>query len=58
MLYKSPYSVTGTNSGLLVQELSRLLPYPSTEGVPPTQPCEKQIGTRAARAIVNRQLKP
>jgi two-component system cell cycle response regulator DivK len=46
------------NSGLLVHELSRLLAHPNTESVAPTQPLEKQIGTRAARAIVNRQPKP
>jgi CheY-like chemotaxis protein len=46
------------NSGLLVQELSRLLAHPNTESVPHTQPWEKQIGTRAARATVNRQPKP
>jgi len=46
------------NSGLLVQELSRLLAHPNTESVPPTQPCEKQIGAVAARSTASRQPKP
>jgi two-component system, cell cycle response regulator DivK len=45
------------NAGSLVQELGRLLALPNTQSVPPTQSCEKQTGTRAARAIVNRQPK-
>jgi hypothetical protein len=38
-----------SNSGLLVQELSRLLAHPNTESVPPTQPCEQLIGAGGGR---------
>jgi two-component system cell cycle response regulator DivK len=46
------------NSGSLVQELGRLLANPNTPSVPLAQPCEKEIGTRVARAIADRQPKP
>jgi CheY-like chemotaxis protein len=38
------------SSGSLIQELGRLLAHPNTHRVPLTEPCEKQIGKRAARA--------
>jgi len=38
------------NSSSLVQELDRLLAPPNTQAVPPTQPCEKQLGAQARGA--------
>ena len=43
------------NSGSLFQELDRLAARPDRQSAPPGQPCEKQIGTRVARAFSNRQ---
>jgi len=38
------------NSSTLVQELDRLMAPPNAQSVPPTQSCENEVGTRAARA--------
>lgn len=46
------------NSASLVEELGRLLAHPNTQSVPPTTPPCGPIGTRAARATVNREPKP
>ncbi len=46
------------NSGSLFQELDRLLSRPDTQSVPPTEPCEKQIGTQLVRAIARQAAKP
>jgi two-component system cell cycle response regulator DivK len=46
------------NSQALFQELDRLLVvHPDTQSMPPSQPCEKQNRTAAARAIAKRAAK-
>jgi two-component system, cell cycle response regulator DivK len=46
------------NSTSLVQELDRLLARPDAQSAPLSQPCEKQIGTRTARAIAKQAAEP